>query len=148
MLPVFDGLLPEPCNSAILQLLFICAHWHGLAKLRMHTDHTLEILDETTLALGRQFRLFTDVICPQFNTRELSREFDQRKRRKQKEPNKGVPVTMSRRRKTFNLETYKFHSLGDYASTIRHIGTSDSYSTQVVSDGLIKTQTDCEFHLG
>jgi hypothetical protein len=41
---------------------------------------------------------------------------------------------MSRRRlKTLNLNTYKFHSLGDYASTIRMYGTTDSYTTEVVS---------------
>ncbi|KAG6912511.1 hypothetical protein DXG01_014119, partial [Tephrocybe rancida] len=32
--------------------------------------------------------------------------------------------------KSFNLATYKFHALADYASTIRQFGTSDSYSTE------------------
>ncbi|KIM83848.1 hypothetical protein PILCRDRAFT_68635, partial [Piloderma croceum F 1598] len=44
-IPVFDGLLPEPHNSAVLDLLFVIAHWHGLAKLHMHHDLTLDILD-------------------------------------------------------------------------------------------------------
>jgi hypothetical protein len=34
--------------------------------------------------------------------------------------------------KKFNLQTYKFHSLGDYADTIRRYGTTDSYSTERV----------------
>ena len=38
----------------------------------------------------------------------------------------------SRQPKAFNLNTYKFHSLGDYANTIRQYGTTDSYSTQLV----------------
>jgi hypothetical protein len=34
--------------------------------------------------------------------------------------------------KTLNLNTYKFHALGDYTSTIRQYGTTDSYSTEAV----------------
>lgn len=39
----------------------------------------------------------------------------------------------TRRRKILNINTYKYHSLGDYAATIRRIGTTDSYSTESVS---------------
>ena len=38
----------------------------------------------------------------------------------------------ARRAKTFNLDTYKYHSLGDYAEHIRQYGTTDSYSTEPV----------------
>jgi hypothetical protein len=38
----------------------------------------------------------------------------------------------TRRPKTLNLNTYKFHALGDYANTIRKFGTTDSYSTELV----------------
>ena len=38
----------------------------------------------------------------------------------------------SSKKKTLNLNTYKFHALGDYVATIRLFGTTDSYSTQVV----------------
>jgi hypothetical protein len=34
--------------------------------------------------------------------------------------------------KQFNLNTYKFHALGDYVSMIRMFGTTDSFTTQVV----------------
>jgi hypothetical protein len=34
--------------------------------------------------------------------------------------------------KFFNLNTFKLHSLGHYADTIRRFGTTDSYSTQIV----------------
>jgi hypothetical protein len=37
-----------------MRLLFIVAHWHGLAKLRLHIDETLEILDEWTIFLGKE----------------------------------------------------------------------------------------------
>jgi hypothetical protein len=36
----------------VLKLLFELAHWHGLAKLCMHTDATLEILSSVTISLG------------------------------------------------------------------------------------------------
>lgn len=32
-IPVFNSLLPEPHNNMVMQLLFTCAHWHGLVKL-------------------------------------------------------------------------------------------------------------------
>jgi hypothetical protein len=40
--------------------------------------------------------------------------------------------------KEFNLNTYKFHSLGDYADAIRRYGTTDSYSTQIVSKFIVE----------
>jgi hypothetical protein len=35
--------------------------------------------------------------------------------------------------KEFNLNTYKYHALGDVANTIREYGTTESYSTEPVS---------------
>jgi hypothetical protein len=67
-----------------MRLLFVCAHWHGLAKLRMHTDQTLNIFDETTIRIGVQFRAFSDKTCPAFDTHELSRETQARQRRQAK----------------------------------------------------------------
>jgi hypothetical protein len=40
--------------------------------------------------------------------------------------------TATRRIKTFSLDTYKYHSLGDYVGHIRRYGTTDSYSTEPV----------------
>jgi len=80
-MPVFDELLPEPHNSAVLDLLFVMAHWHGLAKLRMHHDVTLDIMESLTAHLGKLLRLFKDVTCPAFKTKELRREAEARARR-------------------------------------------------------------------
>lgn len=44
-----------------------------MAKLRMHTDETLQILDDATISLGRELRAFASVTCPAFPTRELNR---------------------------------------------------------------------------
>jgi len=35
--------------------------------------------------------------------------------------------------KAFNIQTYKLHTLGDYVSSIKVFGTTDSYITQIVS---------------
>jgi hypothetical protein len=184
-IPVFDGLLPEPHNQQILDLLFVAAHWHSMAKLRMHTDFTLDIMDAATASLGEELRKFNDVTCTAFITRELEREYEARSRRQAKKaaanrksnakrsqedtghqtaqdlhpdsisdgvtarqhpPTGGVepagslgatagaqPDGETRRLKEFSFKTYKLHSLGDYSSSIRMYGTTDSYSTEPVS---------------
>jgi hypothetical protein len=221
---VFDGLFPEPYNSSILKLLFLCAHWHGLAKLCSHTDPTLDIFDDVTSKTGATFRHFANNICVDFDTQELAREAGQRKRREAKRksrtpqdvtpntwpmpvyghlPDTSTPLTSangtldalpapparnpaslgtttlptavgstpqalptsgpreemtppsppgaqqhpatstfpkfsntagtSSRKKIFTLNTYKYHACGDYPNTIRCYGTTDSYSTEIVS---------------
>ncbi|KIJ42878.1 hypothetical protein M422DRAFT_91855, partial [Sphaerobolus stellatus SS14] len=135
-LPVFEGLFQEPHAGIIRTLLFTLCEWHGLAKLRMHTDATLERLESATSRLGTIVRKFAAVTCPQFDTEELRREFEARKRRlKNQEANNGsrIATTMSKKKKSFNLQTPKFHFLADYAPTIRWMGSTTGYSTQMVS---------------
>lgn len=165
-IPVFEGLLPEPHNTNILKLLFHFGHWHGLAKLRLHSDKTLEVLDNLTSTLGQDLRTFKATTCAAFQTKELQKEANARNRR-QAAHSKATPVPRvvagktsgpkpplgillqnllavgnkeqlampsARRLRDFNLNTYKAHSLGDYVETIRQYGTTDSYSTELVSD--------------
>jgi len=168
------------------------AHWHALAKLRLHTDITLAAMDSMTVLLGNKLRLFQRKTCSAFSTQELKRERDARVRRQNPktktndrptatprnppvrkstgastrattaasrtgpssnaaldhDPSLTTPLIGSSkapdgspgparcdegsREKTFNLNTYKFHALGDYAATIRQFGTTDSYSTEMV----------------
>jgi hypothetical protein len=174
---VFDGLLSEPHNQAVIKLLFVMAHWHGLAKLRMHTDTTLDVMDAVTSDLGEKLRAFQQRTCAYFKTKELRREANARNRRQAKNihhnpgharfgrlslyephhipmiclsrssqpsgsnvtsnPDQATPSNERSQRtaqqpKTLNLNTYKFHALGDYTSTIRRYGTTDSYSTEPV----------------
>jgi hypothetical protein len=170
-IPVFEGLLPDPHNQIVMDLLFTMAHWHGLAKLRMHSDLTLDVLDLETTKLGAQFRQFKEKVCSAYNTQELNREVDTRTRRQTKEAGKraekggtnskegGTVAQQSkagantkgkqkaspeqpldaqlprqpRRKRSFNLNTYKMHALGDYVTSIHRFGTTDSYSTEPVS---------------
>jgi hypothetical protein len=141
---VFEGLLPEPHNQDILSLLFTLAEWHALAKLRLHTDSTLDLLDKATSDLGRQLRRFQSYTCTFFKTKELPKEEAARGRRRKNKaaadaahpPSAAASVKPPPKTKLFNLFTYKLHALGDYARTIRWFGTSDSYSTQPVQ-GLV-----------
>ena len=65
-----------------------------------------------------------------FPTRELERERAARVRQK---PTQQDCDRSARQPKQLNLNTYKYHALGDYVRTIRRFGTTDSYSTQPVS---------------
>ncbi|KAG1835091.1 hypothetical protein EV424DRAFT_1309316, partial [Suillus variegatus] len=142
-IPVFNGLLPEPHNSSVLQLLFTMAHWHGLAKLRMHSDWTLEIMDQVTSTVSQQFRDFKATVCLAYAMHELCQEVKARSQCSKHKSNmleQGVVVVESQTStknaqctKTFNFQTYKFHALGDYVSTICQYGTSDLYSSKPVS---------------
>jgi hypothetical protein len=102
----------------------------------MHTDETLQVMDNVTHSLGHAIRAFQADTCPAFHTRELKREAEGRQRREARaRPQREHVDSKSsvRRPKTFNLRTYKFHALGDYTASIRMYGTTDSYSTQPVS---------------
>lgn len=52
-----------------------------MAKLRLHTDITLDIMDKLTTELGQAFRDFRDKVCSVYETRELPRETAKRQRR-------------------------------------------------------------------
>ncbi|KAG6904591.1 hypothetical protein DXG01_008816, partial [Tephrocybe rancida] len=77
-IPVFEGLLDDPHDAAIANLLFQFAHWHGLAKLCLHSDFSVAILDEETTRLGNSLREFQETTCPSFDTRELPKEKEAR----------------------------------------------------------------------
>ncbi|KAG6906099.1 hypothetical protein DXG01_015940 [Tephrocybe rancida] len=147
-IPTFEGLLPEPHNTILIKLLFELATWHGLAKLKMHTDSTLQDLDSSLTRLGNDLRHFKKVTCANYVTRELPGEVAARGRRSAalaaarkvptSKPAQGriestketAPKKKSRVR-TFNLSTVKLHGMGDYPDTIRDHGMTDNYSTQV-----------------
>lgn len=122
--------------------------WHGLAKLRMHTKYTLDMLRTQTTLLGQELRRFESEICPHYKTEETPREQAARVRahaRRQAQKNADTQVELielvqcasaiggTRKVKTFSLSTYKLHSLGDYPLEITGYGTTDGYSTQLVS---------------
>jgi hypothetical protein len=111
-------------------------HWHGLAKLRLHTDATLDIMDRMTALLGQAFREFKMKTCSAFTTQELQKEINARNRKQAKKSESAQRKSSDKinsKPKEFNMNTYKFHALGDVANTIREYGTTESYSTEPVS---------------
>jgi hypothetical protein len=146
-IPVFDGLLPEPHNSIVLDLLFCLATWHAYAKLRLHTSTTIKYLKVATTELGQILRHFSRTTCETYVTHDLPHEEAARGRRKaakaakaaqtatgpsREESNAKGKKKSQKRQRHFNLSTYKLHALGDYANTIAEFGTTDNYTTQVV----------------
>lgn len=170
-----------------MELLFVFAHWHGLAKLRQHTDASIAILRDVTRQLGEKLREFKLKTCDKLQTKELPREATARRRRAAdsssssqrkcaensttrnndlhaadlslSSPVASFPsvaaastsrsqvhdnnvqastgATSGQLKKSLNLNTVKMHFLGDYPSMISRLGTTDSYTTQWVSDVLI-----------
>ena len=143
-MPVFNGLLPHPHGSIVQDLLFQLATWHAYAKLHLHTTDTLNFFDATTKSLSRVVRKFLNATCEAYITLELPREMAVRGRRVAALASKsGAPVpqkSTEHKRKKLNLQTYKYHALGDYADTIRERGTTDNYSTQSVGLSFIQNK--------
>ena len=118
-------------------MLFILCTWHAYAKLRLHTSSTLESLEQTTRALGSILRQFLREVCSSYATKELPTEEAARVRRRANNAAQGKGSKMSGRTGpagvVFNMNTYKLHALGNYVASIWRYGTTDNYSTQVVS---------------
>ncbi|KAJ7581570.1 hypothetical protein C8J56DRAFT_1102833, partial [Mycena floridula] len=139
LIPCFEGLLDlKEDEQSILDLLYVSVYWHGLAKLRMHTDSSLAELELVTKALGNCLRHFADITCQHYKTVETDKEYSTRKRteaRAKEKSTDSAPTAekdkSARRARTFNLETTKIHQLGYYVPYIKEFGTTDSYSTQI-----------------
>jgi hypothetical protein len=80
-IPVFEGLFPPDHDAMAQSLLYQFAQWHALAKLRIHSESTLDFLGETFKKLSRKLRKFRAFTCAAFDTLELPREKAARQRR-------------------------------------------------------------------
>ena len=139
IIPCIEGLFDEPHNSTVIELLYIFATWHALAKLHIHTDTSLKLLDTATTALGNALRYFARVTCPEFNTLETTAEYAKRQRQQAAATTSTSSATSSstgRQPRTFSLGTIKLHFLGDYVSCIKMFGSIDNYNSALVSDVL------------
>jgi hypothetical protein len=123
----------------VAELLFELATWHAFAKLRLHTESTLQSFEVSTSELGRILRRFRATTCEEFHTQELPSEEAARGRRwaarlRNQTPSsqRNVKGPAKRRKRKLNLETFKLHALGHYVNAIRMYGTTDNYSTQLV----------------
>ena len=132
MIPCLEGLLPEPHNTTVLDLVYLIATWHALAKMSVHMDTSLRLLDTATTALGAGLRYFVGVTCPQFKTVETNAEYSKRCRQKKPGAPQKTPESMGRQPKTLSLKTIKLHFFGDYVACIKSLGATDSYTSGIV----------------
>lgn len=151
-IPVFEGLLPEPHNHKVLRLLFALCHWHGLAKLQLHTDDTLDIMETMTPQLANLLWEFRSLTCSAFQMKELQREGENCMRQEAKQTSAmtshpNSQACSSQHKKVFSLQTYKIHALADYPVQIRMYGTMDSFSTQIVCQ-FYRSDPSTEIFLG
>lgn len=86
-------------------------------------------------------RKFERDVCPKYDTRDLPSELVARSRRQARKKAKTAASSQSTitlgatsgpKQKKFNMQTYKYHALGDYPATIRLYGTADGYNSQIV----------------
>ncbi len=76
-----------------MTLLYRTAEWHGLAKLRMHTDSSLQLLQSLTEEFGLLMRNFHELTSSDFITLELPKEKNARNRKKEKKANSSLADT-------------------------------------------------------
>ena len=118
------------------------ATWHGLAKLRLHTDSTLFDLENSATRLGDLLRKFKNKVCSEYATRDLPSEEAARGRRQAAKATlkvaAGGPAPLlvpklssqtTTKYRQFNMETYKLHALPDVPATIRAFGVTENTST-------------------
>src|SRR5438105_1892280 len=102
-----------------MKLLYWTVEWHGLTKLRMHIQTTLEHLESLTKEYGYLMRNFHDSTCLMFKTKELPWEINAQRQTQQcaqarKLSIRSDLISEPQQMKKFNLFTLKFHALGDY----------------------------------
>ncbi|KZT04050.1 uncharacterized protein LAESUDRAFT_658444, partial [Laetiporus sulphureus 93-53] len=139
--PVIEGLLPASHNKIVLDLVFKLVMWQAFAKLRLHTDETLKTFRLSTKQLGKLVHKFCKMTCEAYHTVELPREEAARGRReaamqvnkRASQMDSAASIQKGPKLKKLNLEMYKWHALGDYATTIMRYGTTDNYTMQIVS---------------
>lgn len=134
---MLEGLLPEEHNKIVLDLAFDIATWHAYAKLRKHTDYTVASFHSQTKELGHQLRMFRNKVGSAYKTKPLPSEEAARIRHSATKAKKGGTASQKNSHddpniKLFNMETYKMHSLGDYADHIVRFGPADCSTTQHV----------------
>ena len=80
---MFEGLLAPQHNEIVMTLLYRLAEWHALAKLCMHTDLTLGLLDSVTTILGQELHQFCHTVCSAYVTGDLPKEHAAHQQKKQ-----------------------------------------------------------------
>lgn len=119
----------------LMTLLYQTAEWHAFAKLQLHTEGTLQYLEQLMTELGQLMQKFRDTAQSNFATFKLPKEMGAQQRHQNSSKGKkkaDTGYTSGQKHKTLNLFTYKWHVLGNYIHAICLFGGTDGFSTQVV----------------
>ena len=140
---MFLGILPEPFNSAIATLLYRVCTCHALAKLRMHTDASVDHLQRSIAAFASELRKAEKCLrnIQQVGTRKSKTSYrigqsnikGKRKHNSSHATVTGPDKTLTNPPPSLNRNTVKLHSIGDYPRSILRYGSVDSYSTFLVN---------------
>jgi hypothetical protein len=106
-------------------------------------EMTILDLESSTTRLGECMRKFEKDLCSKYDTKDLPSELAARMQRQQWKaiqksttipaPTQKEAAKKGPQQRKFNLKTYKYHTLGDYVTSIRLHGPLDGYSSQLVS---------------
>ena len=145
-MPCFKGLFGDKHEDSIQDVLFSMASFHAFSKLRMHSDDSLGVYHGLTIVFGQVMRHFTSTVCNELDALPLAKEAAATASGQAKTQARSQTRAQSHARslsqdwkrskspqsKTFNMFTFKWHTLGHYPSIIRHYGTLDLLGTHIV----------------
>ena len=83
IMPAIEDLFPSVDEPIVQDLLFELAVWHALAKLRLHTEVTLDIFRKSTQQMYEAVTTFANTTCLRHQTRESAQQAQARVRREQ-----------------------------------------------------------------
>ncbi|KAG6884335.1 hypothetical protein C0992_006502, partial [Termitomyces sp. T32_za158] len=130
--PCFEKLFlktSRTTDSKIHDLLFVSACWHASAKMRLHTEWSLKIFRGITKIFTQQIRIFSNKVCPLFDTQETPKEATASTRQQasqaakkaggpstsklktKKEKDTAISTQVLQKKRTFNIDTPKMHSI-------------------------------------
>ena len=92
--------MPKKHDEIVRKLLFELSTWHGLAKLRLHTESTIINLENSITRLGEILRKFSVTVCPAYATYELPSEEAARVRRKATAAKKAKAQSLKKKKKS------------------------------------------------
>lgn len=130
-------------NTDIMNVIFATCNFYTLSKLRMHTETTLKLLEESITQYCTLIRRFKSHTCNHFEAKELPSEISKRARRQAAKQAKAAELGSAPAAKAskqprpppqFNLCRFKYHAIGYYPTEIRNFGTMESYSAMSVSN--------------
>ncbi|KAI5115660.1 hypothetical protein M0805_000539 [Coniferiporia weirii] len=113
-----------------MDLIYLAASVHALAKLHLHMDATIALLVDLTQRFGDQLRKFKTTTCVAHVSAMSARgPVDQTRSTTGRQQSHVVPHAAVD--KKFNICTSKIHAIGDYAHHILRLRTTDSYMTGI-----------------